>query len=406
MLHTKDDQKKEVEERMKRAYSKLSITTTVIYGFFLFISIWLFAFRIPLGPLGSLPLSILPISGALAFTLASLRVVGPDKLATLLFFGDPAKEVGSGLSFVPFGISDLQIDTKNFIQLVFGTPTEGKNGQLSDIKDVTGSDLYEVREPLRITAHGPRGAYYGEKPDVTDDETWEKQKKEWQKIDDSDALGQKITIDPLLIARFRITHHPTFISNIGSVRKVNRQIIDTSETALQAFIGRRTIAHTQRSMDQVNDHLTERIEWLVGEPDAVAPTGSRSTATKGWWGIDVESVQLKSFGLPERVNKAIADAVQEVSKKEGAFQKAEASKRTKIREGEGAAKAQELLLFAQAKGYAKIAKSLETEEGKLAAQLEAMQKALSTGDNKLFLAGGQFSDILESLAGVLPKKIV
>ena len=52
-------------------------------------------------------------------------------------------------------------------------------------------------------------------------------------------------------------------------------------------------------------------------------------------------------------------------------------------------------------GLSKIAEVIGEEPGKIAAQLEAMQTALSQGENKLFLVGGKFADIIESLAGAV-----
>jgi len=403
---SRSQQVNESRKEMDSAFKWLVIATAGIYSIFVFLIIWMFSYWISLGPLGNLPLAILPLVVIIAYTSLSLKSIPADKLATILFFGDPAKQVSSGLKFVPYLIADVQIDTRNYIQLVFGTPTESKEGETTSLKEATGTDLYEVREPLRITASGWKGAYYGEKPKGMTKAKWEKLVNEYRKVDEYAALGQTITIDPLLIARFRIESHPMFIKNIGSVRKVNRQIIDTSEAGLQAFVGRRTISYIQRSLDEANGHLTKRVEWLIGEPDAPPPGDKTEEDRGGWWGIDLQSVQVKSLGLPRRVNEAIADAVRAVSEKERDFQRAEAEKRLKIREGEGVAKAQELLLAAKAKGYKKVAEALKADEAKLIAQLEAMQTALSTGDNKLFLVGGKFEDIVDSLSGILNRNRV
>lgn len=402
MVGSKQEQIEQVKKEMDKAWGYLIVVTSAIYGLMLLLTIWFTTYSISLGPLGNLSLEIVPISLMLVYTFASIKSVSPDKLATILFLGDPVIQVGSGPKFVPFLIASIRIDTQNYIQIVFGTPIESKEGLTQPIKDTdTGGDTYEVREPLRITASGYQSAYYGEKPASMKEEDWKKELKELERIDSIDPLGQKLTVDPLLIARFKIINHPLFIKNIGSVKNVNRQVIDTSETGLQAFAGRRTLAHIQRTLDVANDHLTERIEWLIGEPDAKTPTGKSDADRKGWWGIDLESVQIKSLGLPKRVNKAIADAAQAVSRKDETVRNAEAEKQKRILEGQGAAKAQELLLKSRAVGLSKIAEVIGEEPGKIAAQLEAMQTALSQGENKLFLVGGKFADIIESLAGAV-----
>ena len=347
----------------------------------------------------------------MAYTAKSIKAVSADKLATILFFGDPATQVGSGLKFVPLWIASIKVDTRNYIQIVFGTPTQDKEGKIAPIIMEANADLVDRRGPYRITTSDWNTANYHSDIDSGSDPSDEEHKKKvaiWRKSDKGNALGQRLSVDPELVALIKIDHHPSFLKRVGNVDKLVAQVIQSAESGLQALAGGETIAHILRTMDAVNKQLTNRVEWLVGEPGSTPPKGessSRSTEDDRvrWWGVDVKLVQIKSPGIPKRVNEAIADAVEAVSRREAAFQGAEAKKRNLVREGEGAAKAELLLLLARAKGYAELAKVLGKDEGKFAAQLDAMQTALSNGNSQLFLLGGQFTDIIESLTGALAK---
>ncbi|MEK7650349.1 MAG: SPFH domain-containing protein [Patescibacteria group bacterium] len=335
------------------------------------------------------------------YTLASLRQVGEDEHAAKTFFGRPMQNVDSGLTFVPLFICRLVRFSTNLQTLVIGSPREhpterDSDGKIKTFDFVPSRGTLVSEEPLRITTASYTAAEW--KVDgnpLSEDDVKKRFPRE-------DALAGRSTIDPQIIVTFIVLDACKFVKAVGSkIELAVAPIAQAARGTLQAFCGKRDLSFIIHQLeDEAQKQLLRDLEILVGDPDSLDPNSKKEPLH---WGVDIRGVRISDIGLSYKVNNALSEARAAGARKETTITDAEANKKKFELEGEGAAKAAFLLLQAQARGSAKMAKIMKTDEGKLAAQLQAMKEALSKGDNKLFMVGGKFHDLMEILASALGK---
>ncbi|MEX0924437.1 MAG: hypothetical protein WDZ82_00665 [Candidatus Paceibacterota bacterium] len=346
------------------------------------------------------------------YTIFSFKKVRVDEIGTVLYFGAPIKHADTGIHFVPFGISSLETATQNYIQLEFGSVI--KKDELGNPVSTSASendeafiveDAFEVVWEPAATAKYPDG----------------EEGKLLREEDAQSPYGARISTCPRVVVRWKIDGEPgahaLFLKMVGSVNKANRHQMQTAEPALQAIAGKTTLAQGTRRHHWINDQLTKAVEFLVGEPDAQPPendveAGSNaSTKQKEWWGIDVEGVWVSDFGIPRVVNASVSEASSALAQKRTTITNAQAERERLELEGIGSAKviesegkaraeAEKALYKARALGVGQLAKKMKDDEGRLAYQLQQMERALQQGNNHLLMTGGTFDDLIKSVTSI------
>ncbi|MFZ2038649.1 MAG: SPFH domain-containing protein [Minisyncoccia bacterium] len=288
------------------------------------------------------------------YTALSFKIVGTEELGALLVFERPVYEVRSGIVFVPWLICGLRRESRLTIQMqIPGEPEEvDKSGD--DNRGLIAGKKYL---PIRVTTSSyeivMKDSRFANDPALVE----------------GDPLNNRMTLEPSAQIRFKIKDIIRFVQVIGSLKEAQRQLRDTAEGSIQSEFGRRTPALILAHRDEISKILRVEIGKLVKD-DTCTPDSNE------WWGIEIDTAQLLDIDINKKVNVALslataakinkvttvidAEAAKEKKKQEGL-----GSKEFKIAEGEGAAKARELILLAEAAGLAKLAEISKTPEGQL-----------------------------------------
>lgn len=287
----------------------------------------------------------------------SFRISRNDELAFVVLLGKPLYNVGPGPHFVPFGITWLQIFTRNVIQEEIPAPLE-------KIWDGEAKDRPEDQtNPLRITTGGTDPEETGE-----------------------DSLNNRVTAEPVAILRYRIGNPILFQRAIGDIKRASIQLHDSTVIAITDAYSQRSPKKIIDEMSSINSDLVVTAEKLTGErclhcgerrEKAEGDSGvlcsekregeQKSHGFKPLWGVDVIEVSIKVNGMPRRVNEALANTIQE----------GELAKQTKIRAG-----AEEVRLTKEGQGQAAArAALLEALNMKDGAELLSLEAARDLAGN-------------------------
>ena len=294
----------------------------------------------------------------------SFKTVEPDQLAVILLFGNPLYEVHSGLVFVPWIVCSLRKESSlaNQIQIP-GEPEEiDRSGD-----DVKGVALNKIL-PIRATT----GSYES----VVKDPIFE---KDPALVDKNDPLNQRMTLEPSAQIVFKIKDIIKFIRNIGSIATAKKRLRDTSEGVIQSEFAKRTPALVIAHRAEINKKIREEIGLLVKDnPDTPGHDEG--------WGVEIEVAQLLEIDISKKVNEALSLVTESKTLAKKIEIDAEANRLAKekegqglksytISEGEGAANALQLRLFAEAAGKQKEGEALANARALiLAAEANGLEK--------------------------------
>lgn len=337
----------------------------------------------------------------------SFRRVGPTSLGAVLIFGRPIYQVRSGLVYLPFIVCQLVKDGKNVVPVQFPSAPE--------LVDKSGLDDRPVPpglvKPIRVTT--------ASKEMLTEEYKVKLDKnKNLKKL----PLNEMMTLEPSVFVRYqrRNDDYISFLSNIGNDDKAMIAMRDTVDAVLRIEFAKRTTVLILMEQDEINKTLLEKIEILVGEipdpkrPDLFNPEDS--------WGINILNVQLTDVDLSKKINQSLRDIVDSQLRKTADITKAEGDKKVKELAGEGerkfktddgtgVANARFSLLEAEAKGFEKIAKVAETEEGKLALLAKATEQGLKGSQYSIVpdgagsLIAGMMEVLKKTASRETPKKV-
>ncbi len=242
------------------------------------------------------------------YVVLSLKVVGPDSIGCLLFFGKPIKDVGSGLCLVPFFLFRVVTEKKTILQQeIPGEPENIWRGQ--------GQPPEGKVPPLFIT---------------TSDEH-----------DGTDALDRRMVLEPVVINRFRIESLLKFIGTIESREDAERQMADLVVSFLTTELAKRTPKKILTELGSLNVQLQTEMKKLVSA-----------------WGVKSEGTEVKLVEIPKTVSEALRDVPASKLRKEVTETNAAAEKKKRILEGEGAAEAAQRLIEARGFGAKKSAEEM------------------------------------------------
>lgn len=315
--------------------------------------------------------------GLLAAHIAlSCRIVSSTELGVVERLGNPDKRnVNSGPVLVPFLFFSLKKETKLRIQ--FQIPDE------PEFVDKTGNDVPAEGKvfPIRVTHATRETAIDGDNPIYKDD-----------------PLHVRMTTEWLVAIWMQITDYSTFLQVIGSRENAKAQLRDVAEATLKAYCGRYTPAQIIPRMDKVRNTLRTNLDKLVLS-----------------WGVIIPEIALTEMDLGKTINEKLRSIPAAKLQKAITVRNAEAAREATLLEGQALARNRELfldkegamiarnrriLLEAEAVGAKALAEVMKTDEGRVAAQLEALRAALH-GANYSILPGDSLYPLLSGLKNAL-----
>jgi len=301
------------------------------------------------------------------YSLSSLRTIDAKELGALLLFGRPIEELRAGLVFAPWLICSVVKTTALVIQDQYpGDPEK---------VDKTGDSVVAEGKvpPIRVTHAAP-------------------------KSETSDPINRRMTTEVSIISRVQIKrgHYITFLTTIGSVNEMRRQIRDTVEGAVKKEFALRTPSETLKDLVDIDQILKSKVVKLTKD-----------------WGIKVDDVQIIDLDLGKTVNEALRDVPAARLKKEKKITEAEAEEERLTREGRGKASAEKdlltaraegekLLLEAQAIGAKKLAEVAGTTEGQVVLWLDMMRTGFEKSQHTI-IPGGELFSAVAGINAILEK---
>ncbi len=292
-------------------------------------------------------------------------------------------KVGPGLYYVFALLNRIETVTENVIQTEVGSHLTDTLGKA--IVDDKINNTFLDRAPFRVTFPSidalllAKGTI-GNIPDALRIGLPEVQKYGKSK---NDPLHQAITCEPRLILSYRIEDAGKFISTLGDIETLSRNIANVAKGTIQELTGVMTAGMMNAHKDIVCAIIRYRIEQLIGEPNSQQGLTNPNPNL----GVNLISVSIKDPGFPKDVNKEMAHAVEAGYKKaaivtasEGTRQStiniSEGDKKKKINEGAGNASAKQADMLAEAAGIkAKIAALGDSPMGELIVKTEAAVEA-------------------------------
>jgi len=316
---------------------------------------------------------LITVAALIAYTILSIRKIGPDEQAALLIFGRPWRNLKSGPAFVLWGICSTVIFTTKRIQVVIPDDPILRDKYKNVDKD--NEEVFVVR----ITTGGPTSL---------------------ENRDSQDPLSQRLTVEPTFVFRFTIMSPMRFVQTIGDIDDAKRQISDTIVATAQVEFAKKTPVLLIASIPEVNTEVHRAAEILIGE-EAKKPGGVKHDP----WGINLQDAYIETLGITRTVNIAIADRAAAGFKREqrvlegqgeGGYEKA---RLTGLGEGEASQ------LKSRAKGLKAMAKEINTPGGQVAVTMDTIRATLSQND-KVILAGPDLTTAIMGAMAVAGQNLV
>ena len=285
------------------------------------------------------------------YTLASIKIIGPQEQAAVVFLGNPLFGITSGPYYVPFLSCWLIRETRLMIQIEIPDEPE---------KIWHGEEVGEIVlpqgkvPPIRIT-HA-------------------------QGEDSKDPLDMRYTSEPTFITRYKIDNIVEFATTVGSRAEVKRQIEDAIVSRALEDLTKKTVAETFKALSTVNEELKKETEELVTN-----------------WGITVESCRVKGIGLSKSLNSSLSSMAQSSAERIATVEKAKGEQQKRELEGKGEASAILAVIDARTEGLTKQATALGRKHlAETVIAAEAAPRALAASKSAIVI-GSSSADLFTSL---------
>ncbi len=286
----------------------------------------------------------------IAHIAASLRSIDVDDLAGITFFGRPTKEPGPGLILVPWLLMRLHKASRNYKDIRLPGPAnkilrlsaeEQSQREFGDIPNVAQAEAGLVRPIIAVSGVPKLSA----------------SDKRARKGLEVDPFDERNTFEIAYPIRYRPNQRWggifRLIRNIGMPRNgrtLDDMMVDhlreNSERDIKALIARHTLATIIENQELFNEVFAYRLQA------SVMRLGIQ---------IDPQGTGLDDLNPSHKTNEAQADARRARFSRTQTIIAADAEKEKKIREGEGAATAERLILEARAEGFKKIAEAANVD---------------------------------------------
>ena len=262
---------------------------------------------------------------ALVHFVLSLRQVNNTEFAARYFFGHFLDEVNPGLRFVPFGL--MQIERESRMLHTIRLPGERERVFHGDDKEPLKEGM--VR-PIRVTTR---------QPDPKKGETGH--------------LDAQMTLDMQGYVQHRIENLPRFIGTIGTIEHAEKLIRSTAEALISEWATRHTVNGIIESLPQFNQKLDNQLRTLTQN-----------------WGMQIYEAKIFSPDITHKLAEALRDVPKARVRGEQTRIDADADKYRQEQEGLGQAAAKKADLEAEAAGLAAQKRALGVPgEAILAAQV-------------------------------------
>jgi len=338
--------------------------------------------------------------------IGSIKVIREQELALLVFFGVILKQWKSGPHYALAPFFYIRRETKNSIQVDFGTLDEKKIQEIQRAQRAKSSQSwYVMTEPVRINWGDMRSLGLSE---------------EEMEIYANDPYANTLTTDPHFYFRIRIVDLQKLVEEIGGLEEAIERIRVTCIRALSEQAGKTFVAKARNELDELSRIILARVEDLVGDPnpddEKRKKPGQRPNLRKSW-GIDVEAAAIQDIGAPHAANTALAARAAAIAEADGEAiateRTATATEKKLVREAAGRAEAvileagaeqQRLTKEGRGRAMALKAEAAATQKpgGELVLKTGAI-KAVMTPDSKgkLVVVPAASGDLMGALTGVV-----
>jgi regulator of protease activity HflC (stomatin/prohibitin superfamily) len=302
--------------------------------------------------------------------LGSFKIIREQEMAVLIFYGTILKEWKSGLHYALWPFFYIRKETKNSIQVDFGTLDDKKVEEIERARRAESSQSwYVMTEPVRIIWGDITSLNLA--PSNLSEEDKVKYIEAQLKRYANDPYANTMTTDPHFYFRIKIINLQGLIEEVGGLKEALERIKVTCIRALSEEAGKTFVAKARQELGTLSKLILERVEDLVGDPNPDDRSRPRINVGR-FWGIDVEEAAIQDIGAPHAANAALAERAATIAKADGqaiaTIRTATANQEKLTKEGAGQAAA--ITSLAQAE-FTRLSKE---GEGKAAA-LKAVAKA-------------------------------
>lgn len=312
----------------------------------------------------------------------SVQKIEPSEWGALLFLGRARKQLRDGPIFAFWPFFEVKREARTVFQVIAGTALTDKEGR--PIADNVTSDEFTIlteREPFRVNflaieALPTEVELQGLPADSLPPElALPKVTPDMVKRFKGDPLHGPITCDPQLVFWFDIKDYLSYLKRVHDVKTLSRNITGIAKAVLQECAGRMTVGMLITHNELVCKRITYRIERLIGEPLKQIPGKENPN-----WGVNFQTIQISSPGLPRTVNVSLSQNTAAGYDKQKTITLSEGEKQKRINEGFADAEKEKMMREAQAIGAQKLADVANQAGGLSVLQLEAMKEAVRTGN--------------------------
>lgn len=316
----------------------------------------------------------------LFYALISFCTVGPTELGVILFFGNPLREVSSGLVFVPFGICQLKTETRLTIQDEL--PADPQYiFRKEDVESVPPGFF----PPIRIPFGFPRSEEDLRNIIITHFESTGDTKK--HKLDIippvDDPLNVRVTAEVVPIIRWKISDYVQFLITIGSREEARRQIEDCAIGSLTREFAKITPAVALANLGIYSFNLGEEIKKRIDG-----------------WGIELKSAQVKIINFHRELNAAIGGVSKAKLEAKAVVLAAEAIKEKERLFGEGKGAAEKAILGGRTDGFKRMADELKISGAAVLGAETARAITENPGQKTIVAGSAGFSELVAVASAV------
>lgn len=336
----------------------------------------------------------------IAYIVMSLRVVGTTERGLLTFFGKPIGNLEPGLHLVPFLFCELITISRNIRQEELPSEPE----KIWDQKDSDGKPLPVppgMVPPVRII-------FNIDDPDPKVDKDIHQNGaaptiSRKPKVKKTDPLRRRLTVEAAFTWSFECIDLLIFVRTFGRPEEARRTIGDMVVIEMTNVLQRGTLARAQDNADAINENILRSLlknilEMKTGTCPTTDSLDELNKELVKFVGIRILKVQFKPFGLSHDLNKQMAAAAAAISAKEAQITASEGKEQEMLNIAVGTKAG----LDATTEAMRKRAEVAETPGGRLALQLETLEKTVGDKAQIIFTGGGgNGQGVLETLTGAL-----
>lgn len=298
---------------------------------------------------------------------ASIRSVGINQVAGILFAGRYLRDVGPGITFVLFGICTLSKDRADTVEDEHPAPAR----LIHRVKEGEPENIEPGKfAPVRITFADAKG-------------------------DSEDALDKRLTVEVSFITRYRIRDYRKFLRVVTTLGAAKKSLEDVGFALLMEEFSKVSLADAQEGMGDAERHVTENgttvMKMTKGYNSRLQD--ALNVATKNW-GIVLEMAKVLPFGNSRELNTALMQVPEAILTAKATVIKADADMIERTRRGEGDGAGEKARLTGRAEGSKTMKDTLGIDPELVIASETARSITEKPGGAIILGGGAGFKDII------------